>query len=163
MIQQGWTGTGVIEAPPERVADVFLVAKEGPIGLRNAPLLRILPVAGRLLGHATLRGGPTKFTIHYGHAPGGIVEVDPDDGRFVFQGGYKFRAEYHFSSHPRGTLLTYGAVNAAPEEHQNRVAVRFQFWLAGKLKIGLRGGLRRIGKALGCRAYPWEVTEGTQP
>lgn len=157
MNQLEWTGTGVIEAPLERVADEFLVAQEGAVGPRNAPLLRALPVAGRLLGHATLRGGPKDFTIHYGHHPGGIVKVDPDGGRFVFQGGYKFRAEYQFALHAKGTLLTYSAVNAAPDEHQNRVAVRFQFWLAGQLKIGLRGSLRRIGKALDCRAYPWEV------
>lgn len=154
MTRQGWSATGVIEAPPERVADVLLVAQEGPIGPCNAPLLFALPGAGRFSRHATLRGGPRNFTIHYGHDPGGVVEVDPVGGRFVFQGGYKFRAEYRFTPHSKGTLLTYTAVNVAPEGHQSRLAVRFQFWLAGRLKIGLRGGLRRIGKCLGCRAYP---------
>lgn len=107
-----------------------------------------------MLGRASLRGGPTKYTIHYGHGPSGVVEVDPVAGRFVFQGGYKFRAEYHFTSHLKGTLLTYKAINVAPDDHRNRAAVRLQFWLAGRLKIGLRGGLRQIGEALECRAYP---------
>jgi hypothetical protein len=154
MTQQGWTATGVIEAPLERVSEAFLVATEGPISCRNAPLLLALPGAGRLLGRATLRGGPTIFTIHYGQEPGGSVEVDPGRGFFCFEGGYKFRAEYRFASHPKGTLLTYDAFNVAPADHQNRVTVRLQFWLGGKLKIGLRGGLRRMGKALGCPAYP---------
>jgi hypothetical protein len=154
MTGQGWSATGVIEAPPGRVAEVLLRVTEGAIGVHNAPLLYAVPGAGRLLGRATLRGGPTTFTIHYGRHPGGTVVVDPDGGRFYFRGGYKFSAEYRFTSHPKGTLLTYTAANVAPEEHQNRAAVRFQFWLGGKLKVGLRGGLRRIGKALDCRAYP---------
>lgn len=154
MIEQGWSATGVIEESPGRVADVLLAVAEGPIGPHNAPLLYSVPGAGRLLGRATLHGGPTKFAIHYGTHPGGTVEVDPLDGCFFFQGGYKFRAEYRFTPHPQGTLLTYTAINVAPEAHKNRVSVRFQFWLGGKLKVGLRGGLRQMAKALGCRAYP---------
>lgn len=80
--------------------------------------------------------------------------MDPLAGYFFFQGGYKFRAEYRFTPHPNGTLLTYTASNVAPETHKNRASVRFQFWLGGKLKIGLRSGLRRMAKALDCRAYP---------
>lgn len=144
----------MIEAPLDRVTDVFLVATEGPINQHNAPLLRALPGSGRLLACATLRGGPREFTIYYGEHPGGTVEVDPVGGRFVFEGGYKFRAEYHFTAHPKGTLLTYKVKNVAPAGHQRRVAVRFQFWLGGRLKIGLRGGLCRMGEALECRAYP---------
>ena len=154
MTEQGWTATGVIEAPPRRVADVLLTVEEGPIGPHNAPLLYAVPGAGRLLGRATLRGGPTKFSVHYGTHPGGTVVVDPVDGYFFFRGGYKFSAEYRFTPHPKGTLLTYTAGNVAPAEHKNRVSVRFQFWLGGRLKVGLRGGLRQMGKALGCRAYP---------
>jgi hypothetical protein len=149
-----WSATGVIEAPFERVSSVLLAVAEGPVGNGNAPLLRAVPGAGRLLGNTILRGGPTKFTIHYGQDPGGTVEVDPERGWFAFQGGFKFRAEYTFDRHPKGTLLTYRAVNVAPAEYRERVAVRFQFWLGGVLKIGLRGGLRRMGTALGCRAYP---------
>jgi hypothetical protein len=114
----------------------------------------VLPGAGRFMGGANLRGGPREFTVHYGTHPGGTVEVDWDEGRFVFQGGYKFRAEYHFTPHPKGTLLTYTAINVAPPEHRNRWAVRLQFRLGAVLKIGLRGSLKRIGRALGCRAYP---------
>lgn len=154
MAQQGWTATGVIESPLESVSGVLLIVREGAVGSRNAPLLRALPGAGRLLGNATLRGGPTSFTVHYGSHPGGTVEVDPIRGLFRFTGGYKFSAEYQFAPHPKGTLLTYTARNVAPAEHRDRVGVRFQFWLGGRLKIGLRSGLRRMGKALGCRAYP---------
>jgi hypothetical protein len=154
MTHQGWTATGVIEAPLERVSEVLLTAREGAIGNGNAPLLRVVPGVGRLLGNATLHGGPTSFTLHYGPHPGGQVDVDPARGFFRFEGGYKFSAEYRFTPHPKGTLLTYQAINVAPADHQNRAAVRFQFWLGGKLKIGLRSGLRRMGKALGCRAYP---------
>lgn len=154
MTRQGWVATGVIEAPLDRVLDRLLFVREGPIGQENAPLLRALPGAGPLLKRATLHGGPTTFTVHYGPHPGGTVEVDRDSGYFAFQGGYKFRAEYRFTAHPRGTLLTYEAINVAPRQHQRRAAVRFQFWLGGKLKVGLRGGLRRMGRELGCRAYP---------
>lgn len=154
MGQQGWVGTGVIEATPERVAEVLLVASEGPVGARNAPLLQVLPGAGRLMGKASLRGGPEEFALFYGSHRGGTVCVDAARGYFSFQGGFKFRAVYRFGPHPRGTLLTYEAMNVAPASHRDRVAVRLQFWLGGKLKIGLRSGLRRMGRALGCRAYP---------
>lgn len=154
MNRPGWTATGVIEAPPARVREVFLVVREGPIGAGNAPLLRTLPGAGRLLSAATLSGGPQEFTLHYGTHPGGTVEVDPAAGYFAFQGGYKFRAEYRFSPHRAGTLLTYTAINVAPAAHQRRAAVRFQFWLGGKLKVGLRGCLTTIGRRLDCRTYP---------
>jgi hypothetical protein len=153
MSQQGWTATGVIEAPLERVSAAFLTVTEGRVDRGNAPLLNVVPGAGRLLGGATLRGGPTEFTVHYGRHEGGTVEVDAARGYFAFQGGYKFRAEYRFTPHPKGTLLTYRAINVAPVEHRERAAVRFQFWLGGVLKVGLRGGLHRMGKALGCRAY----------
>jgi hypothetical protein len=150
----GWTATGVIEAPLERVVEQLLVAEEGPIGKHNAPLLAAVPGAGRFLGRATLRGGPNEFAVLYGTHPGGTVEIDRTHGYFAFQGGYKFRAEYRFTPHEKGTLLTYRALNVAPREHRERVAVRFQFWVAGKLQVGLRGGLRRIGAALDCRTYP---------
>jgi hypothetical protein len=154
MDRQGWVATGVIEAPLDQVVDVLLSVKEGPVGQENAPLLRVIPGAGPLLKRASLRGGPEAFTVHYGPQAGGTVEVDRDSGYFAFQGGYKFRAEYRFSAHPKGTLLTYEAINVAPAKHQDRAGVRFQFWLGGKLKIGLRGGLRHMGRKLGCRAYP---------
>lgn len=154
MERQGWVATGVIEAPLERVVDVLLGVREGRVSERNAPLVLAVAGAGPLLRRATLSGGPRIFTVHYGPQAGGTVEVDAGAGYFAFQGGYKFRAEYRFAAHPKGTLLTYGAINVAPGEHQRRLGVRLQFWLGGKLKIGLRGGLRRMGRALGCRAYP---------
>lgn len=154
MERQGWTATGVIEASPGRVCDVFLTVREGRVGAGNALLLLTLPGAGRLMRSASLRGGPKEFAVHYGSHSGGTVEVDAEAGYFAFQGGYKFRAEYRFSPHPAGTLLTYTAVNVAPEEHQSRAFVRFQFWLGGALKVGLRGSLKRIGRRLGCRTYP---------
>jgi hypothetical protein len=154
MGEQGWTATGVIEAAPESVSRAMLSVEEGSISDTNAPLLQALPGAGRLLRSATLVGGPATFTVHYGRLPGGTVAVDRDRGRFSFQGGYKFRAEYQFTPHPKGTLLTYRAINVAPAAHQRRLAVRFQFWLGGHLKIGLRGALRRIGRLLDCPAYP---------
>jgi len=123
--RQGWTATGVIEAPVERVSDVLLTATEGPIGGGNAPLLWAVPGAGRTLGNATLRGGPRNFTLHYGQHPAAKVEVDPARGFFRFEGGYKFAAEYRFTPHPKGTLLTYKAINVAPGDHQKRAAVRF--------------------------------------
>lgn len=154
MNRLGWTATGVIEAPPERVCDVFLAVREGAVGEGNAPLLRVLPGAGRPLNAATLSGGPMAYTVLYGTHPGGTVEVDPAAGYFAFQGGYKFRAEYRFSAHREGALLTYTAINVAPAAHQGRAAVRFQFWLGGKLKVGLRGCLTTIGRRLDCRVYP---------
>jgi hypothetical protein len=71
MSQQGWTATGVIEAPLERVSAAFLTVTEGRVDRANAPLLNVVPGAGRLLGGATLRGGPTEFTVHYGRHEGG--------------------------------------------------------------------------------------------
>ncbi len=154
MAEQGWTATGVIEAPLARVAEVYLNVSEGPVSTDNAPLLHVIPGAGRFLRGATLRGGPTTFAVHYGEHPGGTVEVDTAAHYFAFQGGFKFRAEYRFSTHPKGTLLTCRAINVAPASHRERRAVRLQFWLGGKLQVGLRGGLRRIARTLGCRAYP---------
>lgn len=106
------------------------------------------------MGTANLRGGPHEFTVHCGTHPGGTVEVNPDEGRFAFQGGYKFRAEYHFTPHRKGTLLTYTAINVAPPEQQHRRTVRLQFWLGARLKVGLRSSLKRVGREPGCRAYP---------
>ncbi|GAB1509965.1 hypothetical protein [Actinophytocola sp. KF-1] len=154
MKRQVWTATGVIEAPPTDVCDVFLTAREGAVGAGNALLLRALPGAGRFMRSASLWGGPRQFTLRYWARPAGTVEVDHAAGYFAFQGGYKFRAEYRFSPHPAGTLLTFTAVNVAPEEHRSRALVRFQFWLGGKLKIGLRGSLKHIGRRFGCRTYP---------
>jgi hypothetical protein len=87
-MKQGWTATGVIEAPLERVRDTFLVAHQGPVGKDNAPLLRTLPGAGRFLTGANLTGGPHHFTVHYGTHPGGTVEVTPTEGRFAFGRGH---------------------------------------------------------------------------
>ena len=152
MTDQSWTATGVIEAPLAQVRDVFLRVTEGRVGPENAPLLSTIPGAGRFLAGATLKGGPDQFTIHYGDNPGGTVERT--ETSFAFQGGFKFRAEYAFTPHEKGTLLTYRAVNVAPPSHRDKYLVRLQFRLAGKLKIGLRGTLRRIARRLSCRAYP---------
>jgi hypothetical protein len=151
-----WSATGVIEAPVTTVCDVFLQVRDGPVTPDNAPLLATVPGAGPLLARATLRGGPTKFTLHYGNSPaaGGTVEVDTARRWFAMQGGFKFRAEYEFRDHPSGTLLTYSAFNVAPAAHRDRALVRLQFRLAGKLRIGLRGTLRKIGKRLDCRTHP---------
>lgn len=139
---------GVIEAPLDTVRATFLRVAEGPVGPDNAPLLRGLPGAGRFMTGATLRGGPTSFTVHYGTDAGGTVEVGTST--FTFRGGYKFAADYEFSAHERGTLLTYRAHNVAPASHRDKALVRAQFWLAGRLRIGLRGALRTIGRRLNC-------------
>jgi len=156
--EQSWAATGVIEAPPAQVCEVFLRVAEGRVGPTNAALLSTVPGAGRFLAGATLRGGPDRFTIHYGPNPGGTVERT--ENTFAFQGGFKFRAEYHFTSHEKGTLLTYRAVNVAPPSHRDKRLVRLQFRLAGRLKVGLRGTLRRIGRRLNCRAYPARELHG---
>jgi hypothetical protein len=143
----------VVEAPLDTVCAAMLRSHEGRVGRDNAPLLAAVPGAGRLMGGAVLRGGPREFTLHYGGGPaGGTVEVGPRS--FAMHGGFKFRAEYEFSAHPRGTLLTFRAVNVAPAAHRERALVRFQFWLGGRLRVGLRGALRRTGRIVGCAAYP---------
>jgi len=149
---QAYEARGVIEAPLDTVRSVFLRVTEGPVGPDNAPLLRGLPGAGRFMTGTTLRGGPTRFTVHYGTQPGGTVEVGPST--FSFRGGYKFGADYEFTAHEQGTLLTYRAHNVAPATHRDRALVRAQFWLAGRLRIGLRGALRTIGGRLDCRTRP---------
>jgi hypothetical protein len=132
----------------------MLTVHEGRTGRDNAPLLAAIPGAGRLMAGASVQGGPSRFTLHYGPqaSPGGTIEV----GRrsFAMQGGFKFRAEYEFAEHPRGTLLTYRAVNVAPASHRNRALVRFQFWLGARLRVGLRGALRRTAHILDCPTYP---------
>lgn len=149
---RSYEARGVIEAPLDTVRAVFLRVTEGPVGPDNAPLLRGLPGAGRFLTGATLRGGPASFTVHYGTHPGGTVEVGPST--FTFRGGYKFAADYEFTAHERGTLLTYRARNVAPAGHRDRALVRAQFRLAGRLGIGLRGALRTIGRRLDCATEP---------
>lgn len=149
----GWTATGVVEAPLADVCAAMLTVREGPVGAGNAPLLAAVPGAGRLMSGAELRGGPARFTLHYGGGPpAGTVEVGPRS--FAMHGGFKFRAEYEFSAHPRGTLLTYRAINVAPAAHRERALVRFQFWLGGRLRVGLRGALRRTARIVGVAAYP---------
>lgn len=142
----------MIEAPLSEVREVFLRVTEGRVGQENAPLLSTIPGAGRFLAGATLKGGPGRFTVHYGNDPGGTVERT--ESGFAFQGGFKFRVEYGFTNHEKGTLLTYRAVNVAPPSHRDKYLVRLQFRLAGALRIGLRGTLRRIARRLHCRAYP---------
>lgn len=144
-----WTAKGIIEAPLDRVVAAVLRVAEGPVSEHNAPLLVTIPGVGR----ARLVGGPDEFDVYYGHHPGGTVIVDRDHHRFTFSGGYKFRAEYEFTEHAQGTLLLYRAYNIAPAAHQTRARIRMQFWLGGKLKIGLRSALRRIGHLLGCPTH----------
>lgn len=149
-----WTATGVIEAPLDKVCKAMLTVHEGRIGRDNAPLLAAFPGAGHLMTRARLKGGPSHFTVHYAdRSPaGGTVEVGPRS--FAMQGGFKFRAEYEFSAHPEGTLLTYSAINVAPPSHRDRALVRLQFWLGARLKIGLRGALRRTASILNCPTHP---------
>ena len=148
-----WTATGVVEAPLDEGLRGDAAGARGPGGPGQRALLAAVPGAGRLMGGAVLRGGPREFTLHYGGGPaGGTVEVGPRS--FAMQGGFKFRAEYTFSAHPRGTLLTCRAVDVAPAAHRDRALVRFQFWLGGRLRAGLRGALRRTGRIVGCAAYP---------
>jgi hypothetical protein len=149
-----WKATGVIEAPLDKVCAAMLTVREGRVGRDNAPLLTAIPGAGRLMTAAVLRGGPSRFTLHYGsRSPaGGTVEVG--ERTFAMQGGFKFRAEYEFSPHPNGTLLTYRAINVAPPAHRDRPLVRLQFWLGARLKIGLRGALRHIAHTVDCHTYP---------
>jgi hypothetical protein len=151
-----WSATGVIEASTKEVTDVFLTVHQGSVGWDNAPLLYTIPGGGRWMrmSAVTLAGGPERFTLHYGSHPGGTVEVDRKRRWFAMQGGYKFRAEWSFAPHERGTLLTYSVFNVTPGAARYRALVRFQFWLSGKLKIGLRGILRRIASTLDCAAYP---------
>lgn len=144
-----WTATGIIEAPLDRVAAVVLKVAEGPVSAHNAPMLATIPGVSR----ARLVGGPDEFGVYYGQHAGGTVTVDRAHHRFVFSGGYKFRAEYEFTEHGRGTLMTYRAYNIAPSAHQSRARVRIQFWLGSKLKVGLRGALRRIGQLLDCPTH----------
>jgi hypothetical protein len=150
----GWTAYGIVEAPVDEVTAALLRVRPGRVGPDNAPLLRAIAGAGRFLTGAELRGGPEKFTLHYGDSPqaGGTVEVG--ERYFAMQGGYKFRAEYRFAPHERGTLLTYRAINVAPAAHREKTLVKLQFRLGGALRIGLRGALRTIGTHLNCRAYP---------
>ncbi len=60
--------------------------------------------------------------MHYGTDAGGTVEVGTST--FTFRGGYKFAADYEFSAHERGTLLTYRAHNVAPASHRDKALVR---------------------------------------
>jgi len=159
----GWTAYGVIEAPLDAVCAELLLAEPGPVGPANAPLLRAIAGAGRLMGGAELRGGPATFTLHYrgAHQAGGTVEVGTRS--FAMQGGYKFRAEYHFAPHERGTLLTYRAINVAPGAHREKALVKLQFRLGGLLRVGLRGALRIIGAHLSCRTYPLRRARNVSP
>lgn len=145
-----WSATGVIEAPLEQVLDLVLTVRPGKPGRDNAFLVSTVPGVGR---RVWLSGGPARFGVHYGgDAEGGFIEVDRDRRMFAFHGGFKFRGEYFFDRHERGTLLTYKVYNVAPDSHRNNPLVRLQFRVAGKLKVGLRGILRRIGRELDARA-----------
>lgn len=147
-----WSASAVIEAPIDRVDEILLMVREGPVGAGNAPLLGMLPRVGRMPG-MSLRGGPDRFELCYGNQPGGTVEVDRKRHWFAMQGGYKFRAEYLFEPHERGTLLTYSVFNVAPGPAHDTALTRVQFWLSGKLSFGVRRIVRRISTVLGCPVH----------
>jgi hypothetical protein len=124
-----WVATGVIEAPLERVLDLVLRVEPGKPSRDNAFLMSTIPgVHG-----ARVSGGPATFDVHYGQHVGGRIEVDRGRRSFAFQGGFKFRGEYWFDPHERGTLLTYKVFNVAPASHRENPLVRLQFRLAGRL------------------------------
>ncbi|GAA4218439.1 hypothetical protein FHR32_004609 [Streptosporangium album] len=136
--------TGVIEAPADRVADLLLAARPGPIGPDNLWLLN-----GSHQGN--LSGGPERFTAHFA---GHTMTVEVRKNLLALQGGWWYRGEYLIEPHPLGTRLVHRVFNVAQRG-------RWGVPLANRFFIGFRAGLRkntgdlldRVGEQLGCAAH----------
>ncbi|WP_214415667.1 hypothetical protein [Sphaerisporangium fuscum] len=137
--------TGVIEAPVERVAELLLAVRPGPIGPDNLWLLH-----GRHGG--TLSGGPERFTVQLtGHA----MTVEVGARSLAMQGGWWYRGEFHIQPHPDGTRLVHRVLNVAKEAHW-AVAGANRFFIGYRANLVKRNGemLATIGERLGCAARP---------
>jgi hypothetical protein len=137
--------TGVVETSPERVADLLLAVRPGPIGGRNAWLLSATGATG------TLSGGPRVFTAHMtAHS----MTVEVDESTLGLQGGWWYRGEYTVAPHPQGTLLSHRVLNVAQRMRWGVPAAnRFFIGREKGQRDGLTTLLGRIGDELGCAAY----------
>src|SRR5256885_1193104 len=102
--------SAVIAAPPERVADLLLTARPGPVGPENGWLVTHARYAHR----ATLKGGPDRFDVDSGNGYTLTLDVDRARKTAALQGGWWHRGEYAITPEPGGgTRLRYRVFNVA--------------------------------------------------
>ncbi|MQA86130.1 MAG: PPOX class F420-dependent oxidoreductase [Streptosporangiales bacterium] len=137
---------GVVEAPAEKVTELALAVRPGPVGPDNAFLLD----GG---SDVVLAGGPRRFAGPHIH-----VEVDREHRVFATEGNWWYRGEYTFEPHERGTIVVHRVYNIARVGRWAVPLVLLQYRLSGMftahtLMTQVEGVLRRIGDRLGCPAY----------
>jgi hypothetical protein len=128
--------SAVIAAPPERVADLLLTARPGPVGPDNGWLV----THSRYAQQATLNGGPDRFDVDSGDGRTLTFEIDRAHKTAALQGGWWHRGEYAITPEPSGgTRLHYQVVNAARQPiWLVSLSHRFFIGYASKVRIGLQ-------------------------
>src|SRR5256885_414574 len=130
--------SAVIAAPPERVADLLLTARPGPVGPENGWLVTHARYAHR----ATLKGGPDRFDVDSGNGYTLTLEVDRARKTAALQGGWWHRGEYAITPEPGGgTRLRYRVFNVARQPTW-LVALSHRFFIGYGTKV--RIGLQRL-------------------
>jgi hypothetical protein len=128
--------SAVIAAPPERVADLLLTARPGPVGPDNGWLV----THSRYARQATLSGGPNRFEVDSGNGRTLTFEIDRERRIVFLQGGWWHRGEYAITSDPAGgTRLSYQISNVARQPIW-LVALSHRLFIgyAAKVRIGLQ-------------------------
>ncbi|GII84699.1 hypothetical protein Ssi03_26890 [Sphaerisporangium siamense] len=139
-----WEFTGVIEAPPDRVAALMAV-RPGPVGPDNLWLM------SDSLPGGVVSGGPGRFRVSLPSLPSRAMTIEADDGFVAAQGGWWYRGEYRLEPHPEGSRLVHRVFNVA---RRGRWAVpmanRFFIGFEARGRTGMSGLLARVGERLGC-------------
>lgn len=147
------TVTGIVEAPPERVAALLTEVHAGPVGPGNAFTLHR---PGRT--PLVLRGGPDAFTAPIAGDPGGLhVEVDRDRNLLATHGNWWFGSECEAVGHPDGTRVEQRVLNRADGPRRLLVPLVSRGAL-DRHRAEMHALLPRLGEALGCRARVVDAT-----
>lgn len=130
--------TAVIAAPPERVADLLLTARPGPVDRDNGWLV----AHARYARQATLSGGPDRFVVDSGDGRTLTLEVNRERKTAALQGGWWHRGEYEIIAEPGGgTRLRYRIFNVARQPTW-LVALSHRLFIGYAARV--RNGLQRL-------------------
>ncbi|MQA04748.1 MAG: hypothetical protein GEV07_19185 [Streptosporangiales bacterium] len=129
--------TGVVETPVERVRDLVLTVRPGPVSDTNGWLLTDLG--------ETLSGGPQRFTLTIA---GGTQTVELSADTLAIQGGWWYRGEWTVAVTGDGTQVTYRVYNVASKTRWLvPLANRFFFGFQEQQRQGFRDVLDRLSRA----------------
>lgn len=136
--------TGLVDARIDRVADLLLTVHAGDVAADNAWLFQ------GLAAHATLSGGPDRYTYQAdGHS--GTIELDHAQRMIAYQGGWWYRAEYALAPADASTRIVHRVYNAATRSRWAVPLVNRMFLgFPEKVRARFSETLSRIGAELGC-------------